>query len=174
MKKCRPLLDPSGAVKDGSTVLHPDLLSYKGLPVPVEKASNLFAYLKWGKGDIEAGFKQADLIVENTFTTQVTHQSYLEPHACVANTHADGSADIWSCSKTPFAVRGQLSNCIGIAKEKLVFHPDAYRRRLWRQGRIHGRGAGVLSVQEGRHAGENGHGLHRRIDRRQSAPRVDY
>jgi CO/xanthine dehydrogenase Mo-binding subunit len=118
-----PLLDPSEAVKDGSTVLHPDLLSYKGLPVPVEKASNLFAYLKWGKGDIEAGFKQADLIVENTFTTQVTHQSYLEPHACVAHTHADGSADFWSCSKTPFAVRGQVSNCIGVAKEKLIFHP---------------------------------------------------
>ena len=47
--------------------------------MPVEKASNVFAYLKWGKGDIEAGFKQADVIVENTFTTQVTHQSYLEP-----------------------------------------------------------------------------------------------
>jgi CO/xanthine dehydrogenase Mo-binding subunit len=98
-------------------------LSYKGLPVPVEKVGNCFATLKWGKGDIEAGFKQADLIVENTFTTQVTHQSYLEPHACVAHTRADGSADIWSCSKTPFAVRGQLSNCIGIAKEKIVFHP---------------------------------------------------
>ena len=32
-----PLLDPEAAVQDGSTVLHPDLLSYKGLPVPVEK-----------------------------------------------------------------------------------------------------------------------------------------
>ena len=104
-------------------MLHPDLLSYKGLPVPVEKVSNVFAYLKWGKGDIEEGFKQADLIVENTFTTQVTHQSYLEPHACVGEGQADGSADVWSCSKTPFAVRGQLSNCIGIAKEKLIFHP---------------------------------------------------
>ncbi|MBM4298525.1 MAG: hypothetical protein FJ143_12375, partial [Deltaproteobacteria bacterium] len=118
-----PLLDPVAAVKDGAPILHPDLLSYKGLPVPVEKLGNMFAYLKWGKGNIEQGFKQADLIVENTFTTQVTHQSYLEPHACVANARADGSADLWSCSKTPFAVRGQLANCIGIAKEKLVFHP---------------------------------------------------
>lgn len=122
-EEMEPLLDPVEAAKDGSMVLHPDLLSYKGLPVPVEKLGNVFAYLKWGKGDIEAGFREADLIVENTFTTQVTHQTYLEPHACVANTRADGSADIWSCSKTPFAVRGQLSNCIGIAKEKLVFHP---------------------------------------------------
>jgi CO/xanthine dehydrogenase Mo-binding subunit len=53
----------------------------------------------------------------------VTHQSYLEPHACVVKADASGSAEIWSCSKTPFAVRGQLANCIGIAKEKLVFHP---------------------------------------------------
>ncbi|HMF47154.1 MAG TPA: xanthine dehydrogenase family protein molybdopterin-binding subunit [Candidatus Saccharimonadales bacterium] len=118
------LLDPVAAIKDSAPVLHPDLLSYKGLPVPVEKLGNVFAYLKWGKGDIEAGFKQADLIIENTFTTQVTHQSYLEPHACVAKVDpATGEADIWSCSKTPFAVRGQMSNCIGIAKEKLIFHP---------------------------------------------------
>ncbi|HEX9453161.1 MAG TPA: xanthine dehydrogenase family protein molybdopterin-binding subunit [Candidatus Binatia bacterium] len=122
-EEIEPLLDPVAALKDDAPILHPDLLSYKGLPVPVEKACNVFAYLKWGKGNIEDGFKQADLIVENTFTTQVTHQSYIEPHACVVDARADGSADLWSCSKTPFAVRGQLSNCIGVAKEKLVFHP---------------------------------------------------
>ncbi len=119
-----PLLDPVQAIEDNAPVLHPDLLSYKGLPVPVEKLGNVFAYLKWGKGNIEEGFKQADLIIENTFTTQVTHQSYLEPHACVAKVDpTTGEADVWSCSKTPFAVRGQLSNCVGIAKEKLIFHP---------------------------------------------------
>jgi len=118
-----PLLDPLEAVKPGAPILHPDLLSYKGLPVPVEKLGNVFATLKWGKGDVEAGFREADLIVENTFTTQVTHQSYLEPHACVAKADPSGGADIWSCSKTPFAVRTQLSNCIGVAKEMLIFHP---------------------------------------------------
>ncbi len=118
-----PLLDPLEAVKPSAPILHPDLLSYRGLPVPVEKLSNVFSYLKWGKGNLEEGFKQADLIVENTYTTQVTHQSYLEPHACVAKTDPSGGADIWSCSKTPFAVRTQLSNCIGVAKEKLIFHP---------------------------------------------------
>jgi CO/xanthine dehydrogenase Mo-binding subunit len=117
------LFDPVEAAKPDAPVLHPDLLSYKGLPVPVEKLSNVFAYLQWGKGDIVSGFKQADLIVENTFTTQVTHQSYLEPHACVVKADSSGGAEVWACSKTPFAVRTQLSNCIGVAKEKLVFHP---------------------------------------------------
>jgi CO/xanthine dehydrogenase Mo-binding subunit len=118
-----PVLDPVEAAKPEAPVLHPDLLSYKGLPVPVEKVSNIFAYLKWGKGNLEEGFRQADLVVENTFTTQVTHQSYLEPHACVVKAEPSGGAEVWSCSKTPFAVRTQLSNCIGVAKEKLVFHP---------------------------------------------------
>jgi CO/xanthine dehydrogenase Mo-binding subunit len=122
-EELEPLLDPVEAAKPDAPVLHPDLLSYRGLPVPLENLSNVFAYLKWGKGNVEEGFKQADIIVENTFTTQVTHQSYLEPHACVVKADASGSAEIWSCSKTPFAVRGQLANCIGIAKEKLVFHP---------------------------------------------------
>ncbi|HJX08983.1 MAG TPA: xanthine dehydrogenase family protein molybdopterin-binding subunit, partial [Candidatus Binatia bacterium] len=122
-EELEPLLDPLEAIKSRAPILHPDLLSYRGLPVPVAKLSNVFSYLKWGKGDIEAGFREADLIVENTYTTQVTHQSYLEPHACVVKADASGGAEVWSCSKTPFAVRTQLSNCIGIAKEKLVFHP---------------------------------------------------
>ncbi|MGH7835737.1 MAG: xanthine dehydrogenase family protein molybdopterin-binding subunit [Candidatus Binatia bacterium] len=122
-EEMEPVLDPQAAIGPGAPILHPDLLSYKGLPVPVEKPGNVFAYLRWGKGDIEAGFRQADLIVENTFTTQVTHQAYLEPHACVVQADPSGGAEVWSCSKTPFAVRTQLSNCIGIAKEKLVFHP---------------------------------------------------
>ena len=122
-EELEPLLDPVEAANSDAPVLHPDLLSYRGLPVPVENPSNVFAYLKWGKGNVEEGFKQADMVVENTFTTQVTHQSYLEPHACVVKADASGGAEIWSCSKTPFAVRGQLANCIGIAKEKFVFHP---------------------------------------------------
>src|SRR5919106_4963448 len=102
-EELEPLLDPVEATKpDDAPVLHPDLLTYKGLPVPVEKLSNVFAYLKWGKGDIEAGFRDADLVLENTFTTQVTHQSYLEPHACVVSADSNGGAKIWSCSKTPF------------------------------------------------------------------------
>jgi carbon-monoxide dehydrogenase large subunit len=122
-EEMEPLLDPVEAAKPDATVLHPDLLSYRGLPVPVENLGNVFAYLKWGKGNVDEGFKQADIIIENTFTTQVTHQCYLEPHACVVKADSSGSAEIWSCSKTPFAVRGQLANCIGIAKENFVFHP---------------------------------------------------
>jgi carbon-monoxide dehydrogenase large subunit len=118
-----PLLDPLEAMKPSAPLLHPDLLSYRGLPTELKAASNVFAYLRWGKGDVEAGFQQADRTIENTFETQVVHQSYLEPHACVAKADPSGGAEIWACTKTPFAVRAQLANALGVAQEKLVFHP---------------------------------------------------
>lgn len=118
-----PVLDPLEAMKPGAPILHPDLLSYRGLPAKVEAPGNVFAYLTWGKGDVEAGFREADLVVENTFETQVVHQGYLEPHSCVAKADPSGGAEIWSCSKTPFAVREQLANCVGLPKDKFVFHP---------------------------------------------------
>jgi len=122
-EELEPVLDPLEALKPTAPLIHPDILSYKGLPSKLESASNLFGYFCWGKGEIEAGFEQSDVIVENTFETQVVHQSYIEPHACVVKADSSGGAHIWACCKTPFAVRRQLSNAVGVAPEKLVFHP---------------------------------------------------
>jgi len=122
-EEMEPLLDPLEAMRPTALLLHPDLLSYKGLPVELEAPSNVFAYLSWGKGNLEAGFRESDVIVENTFETQVVHQSYLEPHACVAKADPSGGAEIWACSKAPYGVREQLSNAVGVAKEALIFHP---------------------------------------------------
>jgi CO/xanthine dehydrogenase Mo-binding subunit len=69
-----PLLDPVEAMKPGAPVIHPDVMNYKGLPKPLKEPSNDFIYITWGRGDIETGFRQADVIVENTFTTPVVHQ----------------------------------------------------------------------------------------------------
>ena len=102
------LLDPLEALKPSAPLLHPDLLSYRGLPNKLEAPSNAYIQMSWGKGDIQAGFQQADVIVENIFHTQLVHQAYIEPHSCVAKADPSGGAEIWSCSKTPFAVRDQL------------------------------------------------------------------
>src|SRR2546422_5833038 len=94
------LLDPLEALKPSAPLLHPDLLSYRGLPNKLEAPSNAYIQMSWGKGDIQAGFQQADVIVENIFHTQLVHQAYIEPHSCVAKADLSGGAEIWSCSKT--------------------------------------------------------------------------
>jgi CO/xanthine dehydrogenase Mo-binding subunit len=118
-----PLLDPMEAMKPGAPVIHPDVMSYKGLPKPLKEPSNDFIYMTWGRGDIETGFRQADVIVENAFTSPVVHHSYIEPHSCVVDTAADGTAKFWSCSKVPYGVREQVANALQIPQENLVFNP---------------------------------------------------
>ena len=117
------LLDPVEALKPGAKLIHPEVATYKGLPKPLNEPTNDFVYMTWGKGDIETGFRQADVIVENTYTTPVQHHSYIEPHSCLVSAAADGSAEFWSCSKVPYGVRDQVANALHIAPEKLTFNP---------------------------------------------------
>ena len=67
----------------------------------------------WEKGDVETGFREADVIIENTFTTKPVHQAYIEPHACVVQAQGESHADIWACSKVPFALREQVATAFG-------------------------------------------------------------
>jgi CO/xanthine dehydrogenase Mo-binding subunit len=118
-----PLFDPLKAMQPTAPLLHPAVLSYRGLPGKLDTPSNLFIHMSWGKGDIRTGFQQSDMIIENRFETQVVHQTYLEPHSCVVLADPSGGAEIWACTKTPFAVREQLSSSLGVPEEKFVFHP---------------------------------------------------
>jgi len=122
-EETEPILDPVETMKPSARLIHPDVMNYKGLPKPLKEPSNDFIYMTWGRGDIETGFRQADIVVENSFTTPVVHHSYIEPHSCVVDTAPDGSAQFWSCSKVPYGVRDQVANALQIPQEKLVFNP---------------------------------------------------
>lgn len=117
-----PVLDPLEAVKPSAPAIHPDVMNYEGLLAPLESPTNTFAYLSWGKGDIEKGFAESDIIVENTFYTQPVHQGYIEPHSCLVTVNESGTAEIWCCSKTPFALRQQLARALRVPFDSLMVH----------------------------------------------------
>jgi CO/xanthine dehydrogenase Mo-binding subunit len=118
-----PLLDPLEAVKPDAPLLHPNVQGYRGLLHPITVPSNVFVHMNWKKGDVEAGFRESDIIVENTFTTKPVHQAYIEPHACVVQAQGSGSGDIWACSKVPFALREQVANAFGRGLDEFIVHP---------------------------------------------------
>ena len=62
--------DPFDALAPGAPIVYGD--------------DNVVASYKIRKGDIEKGFAEADVIVENTFTTQYQEQAFLEPEAALA------------------------------------------------------------------------------------------
>ena len=116
--------DVRSARVDGAPVLHPDLNTYEGLPAQVEgRHLNLFSHQQWTKGDIEAGFAEADVVVEADYTLSKGHQAYLESHNCVVLATDDGHAEIWASNKAPFNMRAQMAQAYGIAADSMKVNP---------------------------------------------------
>ncbi len=115
--------DPLDAVQSSAPLLHPDMAQYKGLLQKIEVPSNVFVHLTWNKGDVEEGFRQSDVVVENTFQVPAVHQAYIEPHSCVVHVKPDGGAEVWASTKSPFAMREQVGSALQISPAAIVIHP---------------------------------------------------
>ena len=96
------VIDVDEAMEPDAPLLFEDMITRGIEPAPT-KPSNISKRLEFTIGDVEAGFKQADVVIEKEFKTAAVHQAYIEPHACVARCDADGQGEIWSSSQGHFA-----------------------------------------------------------------------
>ena len=117
------VFDPLEAMNETAPVLHENMATYEGLPQPPSTINNVFAQNNWSKGDIELGFGESDLVFEHTFTTQLAHQAYIEPHACVVEIDQSGRVQIWANNKGPFMLRDQLAAVWELPKDKIRINP---------------------------------------------------
>lgn len=102
------------AIKDDAPILH-DWIRTKGVEPAPTSASNIASVLTEQSGDVEAGFAEADVVVERTFKTAAVHQAYIEPHACVVNYGKGNQSTIWSSSQGQFMVRYVTSELTGMS-----------------------------------------------------------
>ncbi len=107
------VIDVEAAMKADAPILNEEIFTQGVEPAPT-KPSNIAKRIQFAKGDIDAGFKQADVIVEGRYTTQPVHQGYIEPHACVVSVNADGQSTIWCSSQGQFMIRGFCSKVLGV------------------------------------------------------------
>jgi CO/xanthine dehydrogenase Mo-binding subunit len=115
--------DPLEAAAPNAPLIHPNVGEYKGLLHKIETPSNVFVHLTWKKGVVEEGFRQSDLVVENSYSVPAVHQAYIEPHASLVRINGDGTAEVWSSNKSPFGMRDVVGNALGIDSKNLIVHP---------------------------------------------------
>jgi CO/xanthine dehydrogenase Mo-binding subunit len=113
------VFDPEQALREDAPAIHPDKKTYRGLPEQPDIA-NLQAISSIQKGDVQAGFAEADHVFEHTFTTGLSHQGYLEPRACTVSIEPDGTARFWSSTQTPYRLRDMLADMLGLAREQVI------------------------------------------------------
>jgi xanthine dehydrogenase molybdenum-binding subunit len=98
-------------MKPGAPILLPNLRSKEDGP---DKQTNVASHIQFKRGDIEAGLKQADYVIEREFKTAMVHQGYIEPHNAVGIYNADGHGTIYCSTQGTFAVRSLSSSLLGM------------------------------------------------------------
>ncbi|GHH01436.1 xanthine dehydrogenase family protein molybdopterin-binding subunit [Pseudodonghicola xiamenensis] len=87
--------------------------------VPEGLHPNVVRYYESGHGDVEAGFAEADLVIEEHFTTEATHQGYIEPHACLGTLGGDGKGELWCCTQGHWNVQKVCAALLGLETSQL-------------------------------------------------------
>ncbi|MBI2360383.1 MAG: xanthine dehydrogenase family protein molybdopterin-binding subunit [Deltaproteobacteria bacterium] len=115
------VFDPLAAMEPDAPRLHDNVAGYEGPPqeLLIPDVPNGLTRLTWSKGDVEQGFREADLVVEHTFRIPIRHQGYIETRAAVVAIGGDGRIQVWLSTKTPLATRNQVAKAIGVPEERI-------------------------------------------------------
>lgn len=112
------VFDPLEAMRPGAPLLHPDLDSYFAI-FPAVREGNVCSRTTIVEGDIEEGFKEADVIVEDRFTTQMTHQTYMEPTGAIAVVDPSGKIVVYSSTQAIFVIQSRICESLDIPMSKV-------------------------------------------------------
>ncbi len=112
---------PEEAIAPGAPLIHEDMKSYSHISaMQPEPGSNVANRTKIRKGDIEAGFAEAAIVVEQEFSFPPGDHAAMEPRVSIAEILADGTVVIRSSTQAPFVVRALLSAFFAIPPGKIV------------------------------------------------------
>ena len=111
-EELEPLFDQMKSFEqDGNSgkeanLLHPDLENYFHVPWFFPKAKrNIGHWRKTRKGDVEAAFKNSDVIIEDEYEVPRYAHCPIETHVAAAKYDTNGRLTVWSSSQSPFTQR---------------------------------------------------------------------
>ncbi len=112
---------PEEARKPGAVAIHEDFSSYRkmdfivGGPTP-----NICEHFKLRTGDVELGFRESDLALEERYSVPIIQHAAMEPHSAHAQVDPEsGRVTIWVANDAPFRALHEITEALGLPKEKI-------------------------------------------------------
>ena len=97
---------PVEALKPGALQVWPD-------------RGNLYHAHHAERGDVEKGFAEADIVIENTYQTQCMEQAFLEPEGAVAYPDGQDSITVIAGCQAPHRDRRQIARSLGLPETRV-------------------------------------------------------
>jgi CO/xanthine dehydrogenase Mo-binding subunit len=83
-------------------------------------ADHVFSAYEITKGDVAAGFAEADFVVEGTYRTGHQEQMYIETQAMIAVPNADGGVTVHGSLQCPYYVHAAMKRALGLDGEHCI------------------------------------------------------
>ncbi len=94
------VLDPEEALEPDSPLVH--------------DSGNLISHCRVRRGDVEKGFREADVIVEDIYHVPFVEHAYLEPDCIVVTPNPNGTITARGAMQAPFTVRKNLARVLAL------------------------------------------------------------
>jgi len=105
--------DPRLAMQPGAVLIHPE-----------RGETNLCVHDKIRKGNLEAGFNQADVIVEGEYQVPYQEHAYLQPEAGFAYIDEEGRVTVQVAGQWAHTDRDQIAHALNLTKDQVrVIYP---------------------------------------------------
>jgi CO/xanthine dehydrogenase Mo-binding subunit len=108
------VFDPAEAMRPDAPVIHPELEAYFAV-YSGPRSRNVCHVARVTQGDPEVAFGECDYLFENVYQTQVMHQAYLEPHACVAGFDVSGRLAVWTSTQNLSLTHSELAAALDMS-----------------------------------------------------------
>src|SRR5215208_4751855 len=116
------VFDEVEAASEGAPLVHKTINISKNdaayFGIRPQQGTNTCHLFRLRHGDVEVGFEEADVVVEETYHTAGATHAPMEPHAAVARWDGD-RLEVTTGTQTPFNMRADLAGLFGIDEEKV-------------------------------------------------------
>ncbi|PYS07497.1 MAG: hypothetical protein DMG12_00200 [Acidobacteria bacterium] len=120
---CPAYFSPEEACNPGAVLIHEDYDSYRKSDIIVPgPLPNILEHFKLRTGNVEAGFRESDLVLEQRYVVPAIGHAALEPHSAHAQVDPEsGKVTVWVANDAPFRVLHETAEALGLPKEKIRF-----------------------------------------------------
>jgi len=114
------VLNVQDALKKNASLIHENTDNYRySSSVKPLFSNNICSRVEIINGDIKKGFKEADFIFEDTFTTHSTHHVPIECRVAIAQFNPDDSITVWASDQSPYGGQGLIAAALKISESKV-------------------------------------------------------
>jgi CO/xanthine dehydrogenase Mo-binding subunit len=117
-----PVMDVHQAMAADAPILDESLRTDE-MGATGDKPTNIASHTRHQRGDLAAGFAEADVIVEREFNTAMVHQGYIEPQASTAHWRNDDHIDVWTSTQGAFDIRDQVTELLQMPSGRVKVTP---------------------------------------------------